>query len=106
MKQHQDNIEDKKWLLRMASNNTLGDKVSGMHVFRDKRTGQSFVHLNDLRLALSRKMVESDLVHEDQKRNLIGLGDQAEALAVASGVELRIPQPSVPSLLHHSQSQE
>jgi len=90
----------------MASNNTLGDKVSGMHVFRDERTGQSFVHLNDLRLALSRKMIESDIVLEDQKRNPNDPGGQAEALAVESGVGLRMSQPSIPSLLHHSQSQE
>ena len=68
----------------MAGNNTLQEKVSGMYVFRDKRTGQSFVHLNDIRLALSRKMTEPNISYQEQKSNPGGRSDRTAGRAAGT----------------------
>jgi hypothetical protein len=40
-----------------------------MHVFRDQTTGKSYVHLNDLKMALSKKIMQSDFIDKSNENN-------------------------------------
>ena len=52
----------------MAGNNTLDDKLAGMQVYHNQVNGKNYVHLNDLRTALSNKAYQAGLSQQDMQR--------------------------------------
>jgi len=51
--------EKERWLLKLSANNTLDNKLMDQSIstfYKDMHTGQNYVHINDLKRALSRKL--------------------------------------------------
>lgn len=96
-----------EWKKKMAGNNTLDDKIGGMQVYHNKADGKHYVHLNDLRTALSQKAIKAGISqYERMARPTITILDSFLRNNTRSGEELANLDTSLGHGLDHSQQQD